>query len=138
MQLRNELVYYISTNKLPELKNEERFCSKCSQLVVCSLFNDIQGKEEGCIELYSNTVKHLADSHKKYFLHWYNMLEHEFKDQKQFDAGEFIWWESKEDLETAGWSVFDLRLKVNAQNSSDDIQYEGEGFFTFDFYTSER
>ena len=72
------------------MKNEEKLCSKCTQLVVCSLFNDIQGTEEGCIEIYSNTVKHLAGSHKKYFLNWYTMLEHEFKDQKQFDAEDFL------------------------------------------------
>ena len=131
-------MHYISNNKLPELKNEERFCSKCSQLVVCSLFNDIQGKKENCIELYTNTIKHLTDNHKKYFLHWYTLLEHEFKDQKEFDAGRFIWWQSKEELQAAGWTVFDLILNNNTQNRLNDIQYEGEGFFSFDFCTHEK
>ena len=40
IQLRNDLVHFISSNNLPSLKEDERFCSKCSLLTVCSLFND--------------------------------------------------------------------------------------------------
>ena len=139
LQLRNELVYFISRNKLPlELKNEERFCSKCSHLTVCSLLNETKEVDSNNnIELYTESIKHLSESEKSYFLNWYKMLELEFEDQKQFDAGDLIWYKSQEELEASGWSVFNLKLSIKSESVKkdvrDEIEYDGEGFFSFEF-----
>jgi len=139
LQLRNELVYYISRNKLPlEMKNEERFCSKCSHLTVCSLLNENKEENSNCnIELYTESIKHLTESEKSYFLNWYKMLELEFEDQKQFDAGDLIWYKSQKELEASGWSVFNLKLSIKNESmkkdTMDEIEYDGEGFFSFEF-----
>ena len=47
------------------------------------------------------------------------MLELEFEDQKQFDAGDLIWYKSQEELEASGWSVFNLKLSINSLFSFD-------------------
>lgn len=141
IQLRNELVYYISSSKFPVLKNDERTCSKCAFLTVCSLFNkkSIQTDETyerpyKEIELYSNSIQHLTQKHEDYFFKWYEMLESEFKDQKQFESGKLIWWKSKEDLEAKGWTVFDLKnVKAKGINEQNVDKYDGEGFFPFTF-----
>lgn len=141
IQLRNELVYYISANKLPEFKNEERACSKCPVLTVCSLLGQNDLKESD-IQSYSSSIKHLEDSHRKYFFNWYQMLEFEFQDYKQFESGNSLWWKSVEDMEKTGLAVFDLRLELdlrddnNSQNGCDE--YSGEGFFTFKFTKSQK
>lgn len=139
--MRNELVNHLDRNELPELKNEERFCSKCPHLTVCSLLNDMEEKtkvdyQKQNVELfYSNSISHLNEEHRKYFFKWYKMLEFEFSDYKQFDAGTSIWWNSKEYLESTGFCVFNLRLcqetlknKIESQN-----EYIGERFYTFEF-----
>jgi DNA replication ATP-dependent helicase Dna2 len=144
IQLRNELVYYISSssntnNKLPELKNEERVCSKCPQLTICSLFNDQSVMSD--FELYKNSINHLTQEHKDYFFKWFKMLELEFKDQKQFESGDHLWWLSKEILESKGFSVFDLQIVHKSsssmiKNKCNDLnpnQYEGEGSFLIEF-----
>lgn len=139
IQLRNELVYYISSSKFPMLKNEERMCTKCSYLTVCSLFNKKQrdlnggGKAPYELELYSNAVKHLTESHQKYFFKWFMMLDYEFNDEKQFDSGNFLWWKSKEEIEVKGFSVFNLQYVRLLENDSNGTQYSGEGFFPFEF-----
>ena len=139
LQLRNELVYYISRNQLPvELKNEERFCSKCSHLTVCSLLNENnEGNSNSSIDSYTESIKHLGEKEKMYFLNWYKMLELEFEDQKQFDAGDLIWYKSQQELEASGWSVFDLKLSTkndpSKKNEMGEIEYDGEGFFSFEF-----
>ena len=93
-------------------------------------------KCEPDLKLYSDSVRHLSDHHRDYFLKWYKMLELEFEDQKQFDAGDLVWYKTQTDLEASGWAVFNLRLvnKRNlAQSNLDDMNYEGEGFFPFEF-----
>lgn len=130
IQLRNELVYYISANELPEFKNEDRICSKCSMLTVCSLLGNDKITETDS-DAYKNAIKHLEENHIKYFFDWYKMLELEFQDFKQFEAGETIWWKSQEELENIGLSVFNLKiesdLKKEFLKSADN--YSGEGFF---------
>ena len=63
------------------------------------------------------------------------MLELESEDQKQFDAGDLVWYKSQESLESSGWCVFDLKLSNKKDNTSNlnEILYDGEGFFTFEF-----
>ena len=87
------------------------------------------------IQLYADSVKHLNESHKSYFLKWYKMLELEFEDQKQFDAGDLVWYKAAEELEASGWAVFNLKLltKSNQNNKEDVANYDGEGFFPFEF-----
>ena len=144
IQLRNELVHHLDKNLLPEVKNEPRFCAKCPQLVACSLFNDAEEaaieavtgeRSSNNIDTYASSIAHLSDAHKTYFFKWYRMLELEFSDYKQFNAGPMIWWESSKKLESAGWTVFDLKLKQAASTSisSASAEYAGEGFFPFEF-----
>jgi hypothetical protein len=119
------------------MKNEERFCSKCSHLTVCSLLNENNEiKSNSSIGLYTESIKHLDEKEKMYFLNWYKMLELEFEDQKQFDAGDLIWYKSQQELEASGWSVFDLKLSPKndpSKKNDDKIEYDGEGFFSFEF-----
>ena len=61
------------------------------------------------------------------------MLEHEFKDQKQFDSGNLVWWRSKEELELKGWTVFDLQYVKNIKFEASSSEYTGEGFHPFEF-----
>ena len=145
IQLRNELVHFISSNKLPQIKNEERLCSRCPMLTVCSLFNERQKLESEEIinyqnesEIYSNSLRHLNEEHKEYFFKWFKMLEIEFGDQKQFEAGNDVWWKPRDELESSGWTVFDLQLEnneigKNIDDELEEIQYSGEGFFLFEF-----
>lgn len=116
IQLRNELVYYMYVNRLPELKNEERICAKCPMLTVCSLL--IDPLEDEIANVYANSVVHLSNEHKSYFHKWYRMLELEHGDYKQFETGEFIWWRSQDELESTGLCVFDLRLVENGADSN--------------------
>ena len=136
IQLRNEMVGYLDGKKIPELKNEERFCSKCPQLTVCSLLNDIEAKKNAnptsCEAFYSTAIQHLTEEHRKYFNKWYRMLEYEFSDYKQFDAGEMIWWKPRDQLEAAGFTVFNLKL-IHQNNKNDCDEYTGERFYLFDF-----
>ena len=128
IQLRNELVYYLSANKFPAVKNEERSCSKCSSLTVCSLFNQNKANFESNsdsqteIQLYSESIKHLSEDDQLYFFKWYKMLELEFNNQKQFESSNLLWWKSVEELETTGFSVFNLQLvklfEVNGETYS--------------------
>jgi len=134
IQLRNELVHYISSSRYPVLKNEERICSKCSYLTVCSLLNKKPDQPiSNELSIYSEAVTHLTTLHQEYFFKWYSMLEHEFKNEKQFDSGNLLWWRSKEELEAKGWTVFDLQYikKFDTQVSGSD--YTGEGFYSFEF-----
>lgn len=139
--MRNELVHYISSSKFPVLKNEERVCSKCSYLTVCSLFNKNSIETDSTYEkaynelpLYADSISHLSSGHQKYFFRWYSMLEHEFKDQKQFESGNLVFWKSQEELEAKGWAVFDLQLaKAFAGGFKDGNEYSGEGFHAFEF-----
>lgn len=136
IQLRNDLVHYISSNKLPsELKNEERMCNKCGQLRVCSLLRS--GGSQDSISLYDDSISHLNENQRKFFFKWYQMLELEFggAEYKQFEAGELIWWKSKRELEATGYAVFDLKIDWNAINnqSTSSGQLSTERFFQFDF-----
>jgi hypothetical protein len=141
LQLRNELVNHMDRKQLPELKNEDRYCSKCPLLTTCSLLNEMEiKKNQQCqqtpIELYSNSIRHLNDEHRKYFFKWYKMLEFEFGDYKQFDAGNFIWSISQAHLESTGFSVFDLRLnlaKHSSNASPENGEYSGERFYLLEF-----
>ncbi len=134
IQLRNDLVHYICANSLPDLKNEERFCTKCSMLTVCSLFNDENEASnkiqyETSIDLYSKSILHLTDSHKKHFFKWYRMLDLEFQNEKQFDAGDLIWIKSLNELETIGFTISNLKLVVNAGS----VDNENSSFMPFEF-----
>lgn len=140
IQLRNDLVYYISSNQLPlELKNEDRVCSKCPQLRMCSLLQ-LKEKSQANIDVYENSISHLNDAHQSFFHRWYQMLELEFgpSQYKQFEAGELIWWKSQKDLEATGFSVFDLILDTKetiptcfSQSKNDDLSTDR--FILFDF-----
>lgn len=141
IQLRNDLVYYISANKLPtELKNEDRVCSKCPQIRVCSLLQDRESSQ-ATIGVYENSISHLNDAHMSFFHKWYQMLELEFSSSqyKQFDAGELIWWKSQRELEASGFSVFDLALDLKSSKSAcfaesqQSEQLSTDRFFSFDF-----
>lgn len=132
IQLRNELVYFISSNKLPSVKNEERSCSRCPQLVVCSMFNKRETNPTD-FKLYSDSIQHLTESHRDYFFKWFQMLEYEFKNDKQFESGDLVWFKSKEELESRGWCVFDLQLINRTNSTSRDEDYTGEGFHLFEF-----
>ncbi len=127
------------------MKNEERSCTKCSSLQICSLFNkknlietnsNYQNSNE--IELYNETTKHLNEKHVKYFFNWYKMLDLEFNEQKQFESGDLVWWTSQEKLEATGFSVFDLQLVRSFNSDSDSSDYTGEGFFTFEFKKTKK
>lgn len=139
IQLRNDLVYYISSNKLPtELKNEERVCKNCPQLQTCSLLRSKNDCGQESIQVYDNSISYLNESHRQFFHKWYQMLEFEFgaNEYKQFDAGELIWWKSKKELESLGFSVFDLKLDVKNitfNSTSDCGELSTERFFLFDF-----
>lgn len=128
IQLRNDLVYYISSNKLPEFKNEERICSKCPLLTTCSLLTEEKITQEDNI-LYLNSIKHLTEGHKSFFFKWYKMLELEFDEYKQFDSGETLWWKSRNELESIGFSVFDLKFESKCNN----LSIENEGFSLYIF-----
>ena len=144
IQLRNELVHYISSSKLPVVKNEERTCSKCAFLTVCSMFNkksiqtdDSYERPHKEIEIYSKTIQHLAQEHEEYFFKWYEMLENEFKDHKQFESSKLVWRKSKEHLEAKGWTIFDLKnVKAKGIDENKIDKYEGEGFFPLVFKKS--
>jgi len=134
IQLRNELVHYISSSKYPSLKNDERICSKCSYLTICSLFNtktDQPASNE--LAIYSAALAHLTNAHQEYFFKWYTMLEYEFKDEKQFDSGNLVWWRSKEELEEKGFTVFDLQYIKPFDMQLSGSDYTGEGFYSFEF-----
>lgn len=139
IQLRNDLVHFISSNKLPlELKDQENLCSKCPQLNVCSLLRIPE--QETRIDLYDRSIKHLESQHKEFFHKWYEMLELEFGggEYKQFDAGELVWWMSRRDLEATGFAVFDLRVdlasSLTGQFDSDvDDSLSINRFFRYDF-----
>lgn len=155
IQLRNDLVYYISSNNQAELKNDERTCSKCSMLTICSLFNDknkcidenestAKAKQQiaydeaySSFELYSSAISHLNDTQKKFFFKWYYLLDLEFQNEKQFDSGDLIWAKSLKDLEALGYTVSNLRLvpeikmKLEKQNVIED---EIRQFYIFTFH----
>jgi hypothetical protein len=139
--LRNELVNYLDRNELPELKNEERYCSKCPHLTICSLLNDMEEKKSAdhhkinVENFYINALSHLNEEHRKYFFKWYKMLEFEFSDYKQFDAGISIWWNSKEYLESTGYCVFNLKLcqETLSNKLEGQSEYTGERFYLFEF-----
>lgn len=138
IQLRNELVYYIASNKLlSELKNDERICSKCPQIRVCSL---LSGKENELNSMYTKSIAHLTKEHKMYFSKWYQMLELEFSDYKQFESGDLLWWKSKEEMEATGLCVFDLRLEKklveNGFTGSNGDGFSIDNFFLFSFKKS--
>jgi hypothetical protein len=114
-------------------------CTRCSQLTVCSLYNEAARAEleamefplEQDLDIYSASIRHLTDKHKKYFFKWIRMLEYEFNSEKQFEAGPTLWWDSHEKLETAGWTVFNLEIVNTSTEVTED--YEGEGFYPFKF-----
>ena len=140
IQLRNDLVYHISSNELPsELKNDERACSKCSQLRACSLLRKTNQQQDD-IELYDKSIEHLTRAHKDFFYKWYDMLELEFgnSEYKQFESGELVWWKDKKDLEATGFAVFDLKIDLTGGHSGDQRVGQEEGFtidrfFLFEF-----
>lgn len=140
IQLRNDLVHYISSNRLPsELKNEERVCSKCSHLRMCSLLRDKDSCQTS-IDTYDNSIDHLTEEHKNFFHKWYEMLEHEFgpDEYKQFEAGELVWWKSQSEMETTGLAVFDLRLNLKTQSAATasaakNDEFSMDRFFPFEF-----
>ena len=138
IQLRNDLVHFISSNNLPSFKEEERFCSKCSLLTVCSLFNDNSYlnkkiKYETKIDLYAKSISHLTENHKNYFFKWYKMLDHEFQNDKQFDAGDLIWNKSLNELETIGFTVSNLKLCSSQSSVNDLIDNNIASFLPFEF-----
>ena len=127
LQLRNDLVHCISKNKLSSVKNDERFCSKCPMLTVCSLFNTKKleyeleagvdaNQQEQDIDLYSDSIIHLNEMHRNYFFKWYKMLELEFGNFTQFESGDDVWWKTKKELESNGNSIFGLRLVEDSTN----------------------
>lgn len=124
IQLRNDLVHYIKSNKLPEFKNEDRICSKCPLLTTCSLISE-KNITSSDNEIYSNSISHLSQSYKNFFFKWYQMLELEYEDFKQFDAGETLWWKPQDQLEKTGFSIFDLKFD-SVLKSSDNGQEEPE------------
>lgn len=128
IQLRNDLVHNIYSNKLPEFKNEERICSKCPLLTTCSLIGDktITSSDN---QIYSSSISHLNQSYKSFFFKWYEMLELENGDFKQFDAGDTLWWKSQDELEKTGYSIFDL--KFDSVFKSSDNQLEGPQLYRF-------
>lgn len=138
IQLRNDLVGSISSNKLPEeLKNEDRICSKCPQLRMCSLLRDPKSSNQDSIGLYDKSIGHLNDAHKDFFKKWYGMLEFEFgnAEYKQFESGELVWWKSKRELEATGFAVFDLVIYSNNSRRRSDcaaadlpLAYDDEAF----------
>lgn len=128
IQLRNDLVHYVSSNELPEFKNEDRICSKCSLLTVCSLLSEKNITTNDSL-IYSSSIKHLTEADKSFFFKWYKMLELEFGDYKQFDAGETLWWKSQNELESSGFAVFNLKFDPKPEAS----ETEKEGFNSYLF-----
>jgi DNA replication ATP-dependent helicase Dna2 len=140
IQLRNDLVHFISSNGLPSLKEEERFCSKCSLLTVCSLFNDKtielnkKIKYETNMDLYERSISHLTENHIKYFFKWYKMLDLEFQNEKQFDSGDLIWNKNLDDLEKIGYTVSNLKLfSSNLHSLPNLIEKDISSFSPFEF-----
>jgi DNA replication ATP-dependent helicase Dna2 len=130
VQLRNELTHFISSNRLPEFKNESRVCLRCPLLIPCSLLG--QSEEAKRDEMYVSAIGHLTAEHRAYFDKWLKMLEFEFENERQFESGEFVWWKSLSELESLGWTVANLRLAKQSSPHS-EVEYSGEGFHLFDF-----
>jgi DNA replication ATP-dependent helicase Dna2 len=131
IQLRNELVYYIFSNRLPEVKNESRICSNCPLLTVCSLLNTSSSPD--LLSVYSSSISHLTADHRQFFRKWYNMLENEYKDYKQFESGPYIWWKSRAEMESTGLTVFDLKL-VDANESNKENKSASSLDFSIDSF----
>ena len=141
IQLRNDLVHYISANKLPsEMKNQEKLCSKCAHLTVCSLLIDASSEDDR-IDLYERSLRHLSARDKDFFHRWYAMLELEFGggEYKQFEAGELVWWMSRRDLEATGFVVLDLRIDLTCDGVTGQFESNADDglsinkFFRYDF-----
>ncbi len=147
IQLRNELTHYIASSNerlllLPEFKNEPRICQKCPLLVPCSLLASGEQAADPANEMYTSAIGYLSAEHRAYFVRWFRMLECEYESERQFEAGELIWWREVSDLERLGWTVANLRLakfRSSSQESSAqvEVEYSGEGFHLFDFELSE-
>jgi flagellar biosynthesis GTPase FlhF len=76
-----------------------------------------------------------------YFERWYTMLEHEFRAERQFEAGELVFWREAEELErTTGLTVANLTLLLVEEPPAgymEEKEYTGEEFVLYEFVREE-
>ncbi|KAK3084107.1 hypothetical protein FSP39_008260 [Pinctada imbricata] len=141
LQLRNEMAYYLSRQvlkscemgsnsytlgRLPEPINNPRACSKCPQLLNCSLYQKaIEQRDHSpshtMATLVPQTLAHLTQDHLDYFTHWCLLLDLEMKSGLKHGGLKDIWCKSGKEREDLGEAISGLTLD-NSQLIEEDSE----------------